>query len=144
MFHCSHGLLCWIKPRFWDFLWKLFSFYTEMISAYFLLGSVLLRGELWKYAKNSNFDNFESALYSTSGSIPLRGNTAPHPKLYCSGSDIMAKPIFLCLQVSSFLPSSVFYFLSHTEYREGYWIQHRAGDSLKSRIPRAKIANSSI
>ena len=33
MFHCSHRLLCWIKSRVWDFLWKLLSFHTEMISA---------------------------------------------------------------------------------------------------------------
>ena len=32
---------------------------------------MLLRGELRKYAKNSNFDNFESPLYSTSVSMPL-------------------------------------------------------------------------
>ena len=41
-----------------------------MIAAQFLWGSVLFRGELQKYAKNSNFENFESALYSTSGSMP--------------------------------------------------------------------------
>ena len=46
MFHCFHRLLCWIKSRVRDFLWKLFSFHTEMISASFLWGSVLLRGEL--------------------------------------------------------------------------------------------------
>ena len=38
------------------------------------MGSVLLRGELRKYAKNSNFENFESALYLTSGSMPLTIN----------------------------------------------------------------------
>ena len=43
-----------------------------MILAWFLWGSVLLRGELRKYAKKSNFVNFESALYSTSVSMPLR------------------------------------------------------------------------
>ena len=43
-----------------------------MISAQFLWGSVLLRGELQKYAKKSNFENVESALYSTSVSMPLR------------------------------------------------------------------------
>ena len=32
---------------------------------------MLLRGELRKYAKNSNFENFESPLYSTSVSMPL-------------------------------------------------------------------------
>ena len=32
---------------------------------------LLLSGELRKYAKNSNFGNFESALYWTSGSMPL-------------------------------------------------------------------------
>ena len=72
VFHCPHRLLCWIKSRVRDFLWKLLLFHTEMISsAWFLRGIVLLRGELWKYAKNSSFDNFESALYSTSVSMPL-------------------------------------------------------------------------
>ena len=35
------------------------------------LGIVLLKGELWKYAKNSNFENFKSTLYSTSVNMPL-------------------------------------------------------------------------
>ena len=72
MFHCSHRLLCCIKSRARDFLWKLLSFHTDMISALILWGGVLLRGELRKYAKNSNFKNFESALYSTSGSMLFR------------------------------------------------------------------------
>ena len=54
-----------------SFLWKLLLFHTEMLPAKFLWGSVLLRGELQKYAKNSNFENFQSALYSTSVSMPL-------------------------------------------------------------------------
>ena len=44
-----------------------------MLPAKFLWGSVLLTGELQKYAKNSNFENFQSALYSTSVSMPLIG-----------------------------------------------------------------------
>ena len=71
VFHCSHRLLCWIKSHVQDFLWKLLSFHTEIISTKFLWGSVLRRAELRKYAKNPNFDNFESALYLTSGSMPL-------------------------------------------------------------------------
>ena len=39
---------------------------TEMIS----LGNVLLRGELQIDANNSYFENFESALYMKSGSMP--------------------------------------------------------------------------
>ena len=35
-------------------------------------GSVLLRGVQQKYAKNSHFKNFESALYSTSVRMPVR------------------------------------------------------------------------
>ena len=54
------------------FLWKLLSFHTEMISTQLLWGSVLLRGVHPKYAKNSYFKNFESALYLTSVSMPLR------------------------------------------------------------------------
>ena len=42
-----------------------------MLPAKFLWGSVLLRGELQKNAKKSNFENFQSALYSTSVSMPL-------------------------------------------------------------------------
>ena len=53
VFHCSHRLLCWIKSRVRDFLWKLLSFHTEMISALFLWGSVLLREKLRKYAKKN-------------------------------------------------------------------------------------------
>ena len=52
VFHFSHRLLCWIKSHVWDFLWKLLSFHTKMVSAQFLWGGVLLRGELRKYAKN--------------------------------------------------------------------------------------------
>ena len=51
---------------------KLLSFHKEMISALFLWGNVLLRGELQRDATNSYFDNFESALYSKSGSMPLK------------------------------------------------------------------------
>ena len=43
-----------------------------MISAQPLWGSVLLIGVHHKYAKNSHFKNFESALYLTSVSMPLR------------------------------------------------------------------------
>ena len=35
-------------------------------------GGGLLSGELRKYAKNSNLENFQNALYSTSVSMPLR------------------------------------------------------------------------
>ena len=38
------------------------AFHTEMISASFLLGNVLLGGELQIDAKNSNFKIFESTL----------------------------------------------------------------------------------
>ena len=72
VFHCSHLLLCWINSRVREFLWKLLSFHTEMISAQFLWGIVLLRGELRKYTQKLNFENFESALYSTSVSMPLK------------------------------------------------------------------------
>ena len=40
-------------------------FNTEIIAVSLFWGIVLLRGELRKYAQNSNLDNFESALYST-------------------------------------------------------------------------------
>ena len=33
VFHCSHRILCWIKSRVRDFLLKMLSFHTEMISA---------------------------------------------------------------------------------------------------------------
>ena len=50
--NCSHFILKWFQPN---------SF-----------GEVcFFRGEIQKYAKNSNFDNFESALYSKSVSMPL-------------------------------------------------------------------------
>ena len=42
-----------------------------MISAKFVWGNVLLYRKLQIYAKNSNFENFESALYMKSMSMPL-------------------------------------------------------------------------
>ena len=51
VFHCSHRLLCWINSRVREFSVKLLLFHTEMLPAKFLWGSVLLRGELQKYAK---------------------------------------------------------------------------------------------
>ena len=53
------------KSRTHGFLWKLLSLHIEMISAYFF----------WKATKICKkfkyFENFESALYMTSGSMPL-------------------------------------------------------------------------
>ena len=48
---------------------------------------MLLRGELQKYAKNSKFENFESALYSTSGSMPLRTNRKQYLSFNSSESE---------------------------------------------------------
>ena len=47
-----------------------------MTSAEFLLGNVLLRGELQINAINSNFDNFKSALYVKSVGIALNVDMA--------------------------------------------------------------------
>ena len=55
------------------FLCKLPSFHTEVVSAKLLWGNVLLRGGHPKYAKNSHFENFESALYLTLVSVHLIG-----------------------------------------------------------------------
>ena len=91
MFHCSHWLLCWIKSRVQELSVKiaLISYWNGFS---LIPLSVLLR-ELRKYAKNSNFDNFENALYLTSGSssnwswihIPnewvIKGELHPKPKL---------------------------------------------------------------
>ena len=49
----------------------LLSFHKEMISAKFLWGNVLLTGDLQVDAINSNFENFENALYMKSVSMPL-------------------------------------------------------------------------
>ena len=50
-----------------------------MISAKFVWGNELLDGKLQMYAKNSNFENFESTLnmksVSMPSSSPLRGDT---------------------------------------------------------------------
>ena len=82
VFHCSHKLLCCRRK----FLWKLLSFHTEMISAQFLWRNVLLRRELRKDAKSSTFENFESALYSKSGSLSLSVfggcSIAYHPRCF--------------------------------------------------------------
>ena len=53
------------------FMWKLLLFHTEMISAYFLWGNVLLGGDLQIDAKNTNFEISERALYMKSRSMPL-------------------------------------------------------------------------
>ena len=50
---------------------NLLSFHKEMISAKFLRGNVLLRGELQIDAIDSNFENCEIALYMKSVSMPL-------------------------------------------------------------------------
>ena len=71
VFHCSHRLLCWINSRVREFSVKIALISYWNASSQIPLGSVLLRGELQKYAKNSNFENFQSALYSTSVSMPL-------------------------------------------------------------------------
>ena len=81
VFHCSHRLLCWIKSRIRDFLWKLLSFHTEMISAsHFILKWFQHNSSEEVYffeegyenmQKNSNFKNFESTLCLTSGSMSL-------------------------------------------------------------------------
>ena len=42
---------------------------------------MLLRGELLLW-KNPNFENFESALYSTSGNMPLTGSVIPNHQDY--------------------------------------------------------------
>ena len=67
MFYCSHRLLCWINSRVRDFLWKLLSFHTKMISTQFLWGIVFLRGDLRKYAKKFKFWKFwERPLFNIS------------------------------------------------------------------------------
>ena len=53
---------------------KSLSFHKEMISAWFFWGNVLFRGELQIDAINSNFENFESALYMKSVNMPLSLN----------------------------------------------------------------------
>ena len=63
------------KSRVRDLCKKLLSFHKEMISASFLWGNVILRGELQIDAINSNFQNFESALYMKSVSMPLSFNS---------------------------------------------------------------------
>ena len=89
VFRCSHRPLCWMKSCIWDFLWKLLSFHTENYDfSLFLLGSALLRGELQKYAKYSNFENFETALYLTSGSMPLSQTCSVDNKLASVISDV--------------------------------------------------------
>ena len=42
-----------------------------------------IRGELQKYAKNSNFENFQSALYSTSVSMPVMIHFVKHMIRLC-------------------------------------------------------------
>ena len=71
MFHCSHRLLCWIKSCVRDFLWKFLSFHTKMVLPN-SFEEVCFSGESYENMQTkSKFKNFESALYSTSGTMPL-------------------------------------------------------------------------
>ena len=79
-----------------------------MILAWFLWGSVLLRGELWKYAKKSSFENFERALYSTSVSMPLNGICLTSNWKYFTKSIWLLTFLFLiCLIYSDMSPRPV-------------------------------------
>ena len=69
--HCSIDYCIKLSLVYETLCPKLLSFHKEMISAWFLWGNVLLRGELQKDTINSNFDNFESTLYMKSVSMPL-------------------------------------------------------------------------
>ena len=60
----AHGLF--LTGHVKSSLWQRLHFILKWFQPNSFEGSVLLREELQKYAKNSNFDNFESALYSTS------------------------------------------------------------------------------
>ena len=51
-----------------------FYFHKEMISAKSTWGNVLLDGKPQIYTKSSTFENFESALYMKSVSMPLNKN----------------------------------------------------------------------
>ena len=63
VFHCSHRLLCLIKSRVRDFLWKWFQPNS--------FEEVCFLEESYENMEKTNFENFESAFYSTSGSMPL-------------------------------------------------------------------------
>ena len=72
--HCSIDYRVKLSLVYETLCPKLLSFHKEMISAWFLWGNVLIRGELQIYTINSKFENFESALYMKSVSIPLNKN----------------------------------------------------------------------
>ena len=69
--HCSIGNCVELIAVSNNLSKKLVSCYKEMVSALFLWRNGLLRGKLRVDAKNSNFENFESAFYMKSVSIPL-------------------------------------------------------------------------
>ena len=60
-----------MNSRTREFMGKLHLFHLEMIYAQFIWGNVILREELQTDVKNSNFENFGSALYLKSVSMPL-------------------------------------------------------------------------
>ena len=82
------------------------SFHTEMISAYFPLENVLLRGD-------AKILNFESACYSKSVSIPLRLQVARLLNLFRSPRDkerhkLYKKLLTFCNSFTNFLVLNVF------------------------------------
>ena len=60
--------LCWSKSSQQDFLWKLPSIQTEMISAQFFWGKCA--SESYEKMQKITFSNLESAPYLKSGSMP--------------------------------------------------------------------------
>ena len=80
LFYCFHRLLCCIKSRVQDFLWKLLSFQTEMISAQFLWKSVPLRRatkickkfKFWQFWERPLFNIREYAFNMIKLRVPQR------------------------------------------------------------------------
>ena len=112
VFHCSHRLLCWrIKSRVRGFSVKiaLVSYWNDFNPT--LLGKcafMLLRGVQHKYAKNSHFKNFESALYLTSVSMPLSNSTTSnYRRLQRSRKLLWLRHFSVCIYASFFMSFSV-------------------------------------
>ena len=88
--YCSIGYCVKLSLIYKTLCKKLSSFHKEIISALFLWGNVLLRGELQIDAINSNLYNFENTLYMKAVSI----TSSAHSTLFCGNC---SKKNLLCL-----------------------------------------------
>ena len=97
---------------------KLLLFHTEMSSAKFLWGNVLLGGELQMDVKNSNLRIYDSAIYMKYGNMPLILNfTATLTNLvFIKLLSILPFEIFQAQQGDNKIPSQICFYSPSRSY----------------------------